>query len=237
MSTTHLFTAVVEMLLLWLSISVHEAAHAWVAERCGDATPRLLGRVSLNPLRHLDVLGSVLLPLLLVIPQLPVFGWGRRPYWVTRNLRRPYWHSLLVNAAGPAANLLLAALAVVALGIAAPLLGDEARQAAMATVTSPVGPIDAARARLAGFPVMFTLVRLSTLNVYLAAFNLLPVPPLDGGQIALQLLPADWAAKLAGMRLSGFIIGIALAVAFVGVVTLLLVPIYWMILHLVINFL
>ena len=123
MSTTHLFTAVVEMLLLWLSISVHEAAHAWVAERCGDATPRLLGRVSLNPLRHLDVLGSVLLPLLLVIPQLPVFGWGRRPYWVTRNLRRPYWHSLLVNAAGPAANLLLAALAVVALGIAAPLLG------------------------------------------------------------------------------------------------------------------
>jgi Zn-dependent protease len=236
MTTTHLFTAVVELLLLWLSISVHEAAHAWVAARCGDATPRLLGRVSLSPLRHLDVMGSILLPLLLVIWQLPVFGWGRRTYWDARHFRRPWWHSLLVNAAGPAVNLLLALLAMVAIGVAAPLLGDEARHAALAAATHPGGAIDAASARLAGFPLMFTLVRLATLNAFLAVFNLLPVPPLDGGQIALRLLPADWAAKFGAMRPHGFIIGIALALAFVGVMAALLVP-FMLMLQLVIEFL
>jgi Zn-dependent protease len=231
MSTTLLFTAVVQLLLLLLSISAHEAAHAWVAERCGDSTPRLLGGVSLNPLRHLDPFGSILLPLLLAVLGLPVFGWGRPTRVVPSNLRRPYWHMLLVSCAGPAVNLLLAALATVAVGLAAPALGGEARKAALVTLFNQ---IDAGSARLAGFPVMFTLVRLATLNAFLAVFNLLPVPPLDGGQIALQVLPADWAAKLAAVRPYGLIIGIVLAMF--GVVPLLLLPFYG-ILSVVINFL
>src|SRR6202023_4008324 len=96
MGTTLIFTAVVQLLLVLLSISAHEAAHAWVADRCGDSTARLLGRVSLNPLRHLDPFGSVLLPLLLAglpllspIVQVPVFGWGRPPPVVGRNVPRP----------------------------------------------------------------------------------------------------------------------------------------------------
>src|SRR5215472_8489430 len=123
-TTTLLFAIVVQLLLLLLSISDHEAAHALVADRCGDSTARLLGRVSLNPLRHLDLLGSVMLPLLLlaampaVNPSLPVsvFGWGRPPLVLARNLRRPYWNALAVAAAGPAVNLLLAALATVGVG-------------------------------------------------------------------------------------------------------------------------
>jgi Zn-dependent protease len=236
MGTTLMFTVVVQLLLLLLSISAHEAAHAWVAARCGDATARLLGRVSLNPLRHLDPFGSVLLPLLLAgLPllnpmlQVPVFGWGRPPLVLARNLRRPYWNSLLISGAGPAVNLLLAGLATVAVGIAATILGGDARKAAMATL---VYQIDDGTGRLAGFPLMFTLVRLATINAFLAVFNLLPVPPLDGGQIALQTLPVDWAEKLAGLRPYGLMIGMALAMLWV--VPLLVLP-FHLILLLVIN--
>ncbi len=236
MGTTVAFTVVVQLLLLLLSISAHEAAHAWVADRCGDSTARLLGRVSLNPLRHLDPFGSVLLPLLLAgLPllgaalQVPVFGWGRPPLVLVRNLRRPYWNSLAISAAGPAVNLLLAGLATVAVGIAAAVLGGDARKAAMATL---VYQIDEGTGRLAGFPLMFTLVRLATINAFLAVFNLLPVPPLDGGQIALQTLPADWAEKLAGLRPYGLMIGMAMAMLWV--VPLLVLPFHFILL-LVIN--
>ena len=236
MGTTLIFTAVVQLLLVLLSISAHEAAHAWVADRCGDSTARLLGRVSLNPLRHLDPFGSVLLPLLLAgLPllspmlQVPVFGWGRPPLVLSRNLRRPYWNSLMVSAAGPAVNLLLAGLATIAVGFAAAAIGADARKAALATL---VYQIDDGTGRLAGFPLMFTLVRLATINAFLAVFNLLPLPPLDGGQIALQTLPADWAEKLAGLRPYGLMIGMALAMLWV--VPLLVLPFHFILL-LVIN--
>jgi Zn-dependent protease len=225
MAITQLFTALVQLLLLWLSISAHEAAHGWVAERCGDPTARLLGKVTLNPLRHLDLAGSVLLPAALLAFGLPVFfGWGRPAYWVTRNLRRPYWDSLVVRAAGPAANLLLALAAMAAVAVAIPALGEEARKAAALSI--PFFGDEGAGARLAGFPLMFTLVRLAALNAFLAVFNLLPLPPLDGGQIALQLLPADWAAKLAAMRPFGFVIGLALfSFGVVAVLVLLFIAI------------
>lgn len=224
MTATQVFTTVVQLLLLWLSISAHEAAHAWVAEKCGDSTARLLGRVSLNPLRHLELFGSVLLPGMVLYIGVPIFGWGRLPYWDYRNFRRPYLHSLLVSAAGPAVNLLLAGLATVAIAVAAPLLGAEARQAGLMTLLVSFMPLDAASAKLAGFPLMFTLVRMATINAFLAVFNLLPIPPLDGGQITLQLLPSSWAEKLAAMRPYGLIIAIALAT--LPVVSLALTPFY-----------
>ncbi len=231
MTTTRLFTAVVQILLLWMSVSAHEAAHAWVADLCGDPTSRLLGRVTLNPLRHIDLFGSLMLPMVLLACGLPVFfGWGRPAYVVARNLRRPYWHSLLVSAAGPAVNLLLAVAATVAVGVAIPALGEEARKAALLSTVFSGDP--GGGANLAGFPLMFTLVRLAILNAFLAVFNLLPLPPLDGGQIALQLLPADWAAKLAAMRPHGLIIGLAL-VSF-GIVTVLMLALQ-LILGLVIS--
>ncbi|HVT59827.1 MAG TPA: site-2 protease family protein [Thermoanaerobaculia bacterium] len=231
MTTTILFTGAVQMLLLLLSISAHESAHAWVADRRGDSTSRLLGRISLNPLRHLDPFGTLILPLALVAFGLPVFGWGRPPLVLGKNLRRPYWDSLLIAGAGPAANLLLALLATVAIGVAATKLGPDGREAATKALFEQT---DAATGRLGGFPLMFTLVRMATLNAFLAVFNLLPLPPLDGGQIALLLLPADWAAKLAALRPYGFMIGIVLAM--VGVVTVVLLPFYG-VLSVVINLL
>jgi Zn-dependent protease len=220
--STLLFTGVVQLLVLLLSISAHEAAHAWVADRCGDSTARLLGRVSLNPLRHLDPIGSVLLPLMLIVLGVPVFGFGRPVPVQAKNLRRPYWQMLMVSSAGPAVNLLLALLAVIAVLVAAAALGGGARDAALASVPLP-RRVEPDIGRLVAFPLMFTLVRLATVNIFLAMFNLLPVPPLDGGQIALQVLPADWAASLASVRPYGRIIGVALALV---AVTLVVLPVY-----------
>jgi Zn-dependent protease len=173
MDPNFLFSALVQILLLWLAVSLHESAHAWTAGRCGDPTARDLGRVSLNPLRHFDLLGSWLFPALLLTFGWPLFGWGRSTPVLSQNLRRPGRDDLLV-------------------------------------------------------PIIFTLVRLAFINVGMAAFNLIPLPPLDGGQIALHLLPPDWAARLAAVRPYGFMIGVLAAVG--------LVPLLTFILGMVINF-
>ncbi len=229
MNTDLVFAGAIEILLLLLAVSAHESAHAWVADRCGDPTARSLGRVSLNPLRHLDPFGSVILPLLQAVFRAPVFGWGRPAPVLAQNLRNPYRDGLLVAAAGPVANGLLAALATVGVGIAVHGLGPEARRAAFWTL---IQQTDGASG-LSDFPVMFTLVRMATINAFLVVFNLIPLPPLDGGQIAVQLLPPDWGERLAGLRPYGLIISMILAV--LGVVTLLLLPFYGL-LSLVIHF-
>jgi Zn-dependent protease len=229
MDANAVFIVGVQLLLLWLSISAHEAAHAWAADRCGDSTARQLGRITLNPLRHLDLLGSLLFPALLLIlgAPIPVFGWGRPTPLVAENLHRPGRDDVLVLAAGPAVNLLLAGLATVGIVLAVEGMGEDARQAGFLALVYDTEKASA----LDGFPLMFTLVRLAMINTFLAVFNLIPLPPLDGGQIALHLLPPDWAARLAGVRPYGFIIGVGLAL--LGM-PLLLVPVYG-VLALVIN--
>ena len=229
MTPNAVFSAVVQLLLLWLAISVHEAAHAWAASACGDPTAREMGRATLNPLRHLDLLGSLLFPAILLALGFgfPVFGWGRPTPMLEEKLRRPGWDGLLVLAAGSFANLVVAGLATVALAVAGGSLGEPARQAAFTALIYKPGAEHSS-----SFPVMFTLVRLVTVNAFLAAFNLIPLPPLDGGQIALRLLPPDWAERLAAVRPYGFIIGVLMAVI---LLPLLFIPFYG-ILSLVIQF-
>lgn len=210
----------VQLLLLLLAISAHEVAHAWAADLAGDPTPRSLGRLSLNPVRHLDPFGSVLLPAMLLAFSAPVFGWGRRPPIIEKNLRRPRRDGALVDLAGPAANLVLAALATLGLAVALQLLPKEARDAALLTLVQRAPEAH----ELAGFPLVFTLVRMATINAFLAVFHLIPLPPLDGGLLALRFLPYDWAVRLAAFRPYGHMIGTALAVF--GVVPLLLLPFY-----------
>lgn len=222
MDTTVFFTRGIQYLVLLLGISLHEAAHAWVAGRRGDPTATLLGRASLNPLRHLDPVGSVLLPFLLLafgpVFGWPVFGWGRPTPVVVKNLKNPWRDDIVVTASGSVANLLLAGLSTVGLAVAVHVLGPQARQAAYFTLVQQLGPAS----RLAGFPLVFTLVQAAYLNAFLALFHLLPLPPLDGGQIALALLPSDWAEKYSRLRPYGFMMGIFLAVF--GVLTVLLLP-------------
>jgi Zn-dependent protease len=218
MDSTVLFTGAVQYLILLLGISLHEAAHAWVAARRGDVTATLLGRASLNPLRHLDPLGSVLLPGLLLALGAPVFGWGRPTPVVVKNLKDPWRDDLLVTAAGSLANLLLSAVATVGLLFAVHHFGLPARQAATYTLARQFPEA----AHLAGFPIVFTLVQAANINAFIALFHLLPLPPLDGGQIVLLLLPADWAEKWERLKPYGFLVGIFLGVC--GVLNLLMLP-------------
>ena len=215
-----LFGGLIQILVLLLAISIHESAHAWTAWRCGDPTAHDLGRVSLNPLRHLDLMGSLLVPLLLLIAGAPVFGWARPTPVDVGKLRQPQRDHLLVTAAGPLSNLAVFFGSLVALGVVLELLPPEARTTAQLSLLRDLPGAQ----RGANFPLIFSLVQLTFLNGFLGIFNLLPIPPLDGGQIALQLLPPDWAVKYSRLRPYGFMI--VLVLAMLNVLWLLVVPIY-----------
>jgi len=215
-----LITAAVQLLILLMAISVHEAAHAWTALRCGDSTAFEAGRVSLNPLRHIDLFGSILVPIILAISGGPVFGWARpTPVRIAR-LRNPDRDHLLVTVAGPLSNALLGFMALAVLAVMLPLLGEEAGPTATASL---VRDFESA-AKSSSFPIVFTLVQAAFLNGFLAILNLLPIPPLDGGQIVLQLLPPEWAARYSSVGRYGFMIVLGLAI--LNVLVILVMPVY-----------
>jgi Zn-dependent protease len=162
---------------------VHEMAHAWTADRLGDPTARLLGRVSLNPLVHMDLFGTVILPVLAFVSNLPIIGWAKPVPVSLRALRDPRRDFMLIAAAGPVSNLLLA-------GVASLLLHGLA--ASPGTMGGPAGR---------------ALLIMLQINVLLAFFNLIPIPPLDGGNVLGGLLPPQLAARYDGfVRPYGFLV-------------------------------
>lgn len=215
-----LVTGGVQMLILLLGVSLHEAAHAWAAARLGDATAVTLGRGSLNPLRHLEIFGSLLLPILLLVVGAPLFGWARPTPILVKNLHRRRRDLVRIALAGPVANLALAGVGIIALAVAVQLLGSEARQVAGLCLLRRIDDAGG----MAYFPLLFTLVQFASLNAFLAVFNLMPLPPLDGGQVLLNLLPLRWARSLARIRPFGLVIVMGLAM--LNVLTLFMLPIY-----------
>lgn len=186
---------------LLLGIVIHEAAHGWVADRLGDQTARMLGRLSLNPLRHLDPWGTVMLPLFLLLLSKGsmVFGYAKPVPINLRNLQHLRRDTLLISLAGPAANL-LTAMAVI-------LLAWLARYAGW----------------LRNPGVQEVMYAAMYINILLAAFNLLPLPPLDGAEIVNSLLPASWSYRF--QKLAPYSFLIFLALYFTGLLGVLLVPI------------
>ena len=153
---------------LVLAIVLHEISHGWVASAFGDPTARDKGRLSLNPIRHVDPVGTIALPLVLAVSGAPVFGWARPVPVVAHRLRRPRLHMMLVALAGPGMNLLLAMVATLALAL---LRGF-----------APAAGI--------GWAFLYlNLVNFLVINIFLALFNLLPIPPFDGGHVVEGLLP------------------------------------------------
>lgn len=192
-----LLAAAIGFGVLLISLTIHEAAHAWTADKLGDPTARMLGRVSLNPLVHIDWIGTVLLPLIAAFSRLPLIGWAKPVPVNTRNLRQPRRDFMLVAAAGPISNLLQAIVAAVVLRLWDPH-GD--------------GP---------GL-LAFALLEAVQINLLLAFFNLIPVPPLDGGNVMLGLLPPRLAVAYSQLRQYGFLILYALMLT--GVASAIILP-------------
>ena len=154
------------------AIVLHEIAHGWAARALGDPTAYERGRLSLNPLKHVDPMGTLVLPGMLKLLGLPVFGWAKPVPVNYARLRSPKRDMALVAAAGPATNFVLAALAAIAFGLLLRSIGPQV----------PLGPT-------AEFAVE-NLKNFIAINVFLGTFNLLPLPPFDGSRIVRGLAPA-----------------------------------------------
>jgi Zn-dependent protease len=192
-------SAVIPFLIVLLSLTIHEAAHAWTAYRLGDPTAKMLGRISLNPLVHIDPIGTIVLPLIAAFSNLPIIGWAKPVPVDMRRLRNPRRDFMLVAAAGPASNLL---------------------QAIVVAVLFHVVPLESLDLFNLNWPNVFR--RAADINILLALFNMVPVPPLDGGNVLAGLLPPSAAATFDTMRPYGFIILYGLM--FTGILSQLIVP-------------
>jgi Zn-dependent protease len=205
----NLSALVIAFLVLLFSLTIHEAAHAWSASRLGDDTARRMGRVSLNPAVHADLVGTILLPLVAMVSGAPLIGWAKPTPVTIRNLRHPRRDHVLVTLAGPLSNLILATMAAAALSL-------------IPTGGSRVSGVD-----IAG-PLWSIATEAVELNVLLAVFNMLPIPPLDGGQVLAGLLPARLAVRFYAIRQYGFLILMVLLVT--GTLSYLIGPPYYLIL-------
>jgi Zn-dependent protease len=207
-----------KLIVFLFAISFHESAHAWMANRCGDPTARMLGRISLNPIKHIDPLGTILLPLVAMLTHIPVLGWAKPTPVDPRNFRRPVLDDILTSVVGPISNFIVASGAVLIL--------------ALISLTSQIGhfivqnmpeaywtnnlDVLAAQTNSVLMPISLLAYELLVINVVLGVFNLIPVPPLDGSHVLRHLLPEPirrvydtmgWFALLALVYFGGNFLG------------------------------
>lgn len=181
-----------------LAITLHEVAHGWVARYFGDRTAEMLGRLTLNPVKHIDPVGTVVVPLAMVLLGMSfIFGWARPVPVATRNLRNPRRDMIFVAAAGPGSNLLMA------LGWALVIK--------FMLVTG-----------ISSFPILAMADFGIKINIFLAVLNMLPIPPLDGGKVASGLLPPRMSTTFNSVEPYGFII--LLVLMYAGVLWPIMMP-------------
>lgn len=185
---------IISIFILLFAISIHEASHGWAAHKMGDPTAYHMGRITLNPIRHIDPIGTILLPLMLIIMRAPPFGWAKPVPVNPLNLKDPRKDNIIISIAGPASNLAVALIAFIILKII------------LKNANLFYG---------GGFSVLLSsiidiLYLTILLNAILAFFNLIPIPPLDGSGIVMGLISEEAAQKYEQIRPYGFFILILL---------------------------
>lgn len=212
----HFVQILIEVIVFLFAISVHESAHAWMALRNGDPTAYMLGRVTLNPIKHIDPVGTVLLPALALFTNFPMIGWAKPTPVNTRNFKNLVRSDVLTSVAGPISNFLVAFGAMLLLAVIALTSGEGhnvvqelARGIApgSGSVLTPLGII---------------LYEAMLINVLLAIFNLIPIPPLDGSHVLRHFLPT---AMLRVYDTAGILALVVLMIFGGGFLRLLFVPV------------
>ena len=211
-------TIAIQFAVLLFSLSIHEASHAWMADRFGDHTARYLGRVTLNPIPHIDPIGTVLFPLLQFFVHFPLIGWAKPVPVNAMHLRNPHRDQIFISIAGPLSNLLAGSTAFLLLVILK-ISWPQAR--GLIEFMTAVGRIPGNQSVLA--PILGILWYAMIINLLLALFNIIPIPPLDGHWILYGLLPASAAATLERMGSYGFILLYALM--FMGTLRFIYIPV------------
>ena len=212
---------ILQIIAIWalpvlFAITLHEAAHGWMAKQLGDPTAKMLGRLTANPIKHIDPVGTIAVPIGLLIftaltPAPPfVFGWAKPVPVNTRNLRKPQRDMAIVAAAGPIANLLMALFWALMIKLGLMLQGTF---------------------DWAAIPLIYMGMAGITINVLLMVLNLLPIPPLDGGRVVAGFLPARIATRYEGVAPYGLVI--VLVLLFTGILGMILFPIFGFIVDLI----
>ncbi len=181
--TPRIVEIIYQIIAFLFAISVHESAHAWTASRCGDPTARMLGRISLNPIHHIDPIGTIVMPVVAAITGVPLLGWAKPTPVDPRNFSNPMRDDILVSVAGPVSNFIVATGALLLLG-GISLSSATGRVVIMGLLTGFSGAPDSMLT-----PVAVLLFELMIINIVLAVFNLIPVPPLDGSHVLRHFLP------------------------------------------------
>ena len=182
-------TIVIAALPVLFAITVHEVAHGWVAKQLGDPTADQLGRLTLNPIKHIDPIGTILVPLVMIVTLGVAIGWAKPVPVNWQNLHHPKRDMAIVAAAGPAANLMMALFWAIIIKIMFSFPGAASGFAQPLIYMAQIGVL---------------------INVLLMVFNLLPIPPLDGGRVAVGLLPNPWSVYLSRIEPYGFFILVGL---------------------------
>lgn len=208
--------SLIQKIVIWalpviFAITLHEVAHGWVASFFGDQTARLSGRLSLNPLKHVDIMGTIVVPLLMLLVSNFIFGWAKPVPVDPRNLRNPRRDMAIVALAGPVSNLLMALLwgGIARLGVVAEMNGHD----------------------WFGTPLVYMGGAGIMINVVLAVLNLIPLPPLDGGKVLLSLLPPRLAYRYTFIEPYSFFILILLLMS--GALSVVMSPAVFWLIHLI----